>query len=76
HVFQSFAIKFEMEMIAIPEKYDDLDMARVEIILHQAEWYAVIGDLAAICLDSLQRSQDMLQNHMTVQPLNQGHISS
>lgn len=61
HVFQSFAIKFEMEMIAIPEKYEDQDMARVEIILRQAEWYAVIGDLAAICLHSLQKSWEMLQ---------------
>lgn len=67
HVFQSFAIKFEMEMIAVPEKYEDLDMARIEIILRQAEWYAVIGDLAAICLNSLRNSQEMLQrNHPAV----------
>jgi len=39
-------------------------MARVEIILRQAEWYAVIGDLAAICLNSLRNSVEILQrNH-------------
>lgn len=71
HVFQSFAIKFEMEMIAIPEKYEDPDMARVEIILRQAEWYAVIGDLAAICLNSLRNSREMLQrNHPAVDNAN------
>ncbi len=64
HVFQSFVIKFEMEMIAVPEKYEDQDMARVEIILRQAEWYAVIGDLAAVCLKSLLDSREILQkNH-------------
>lgn len=67
HVFQSFAIKFEMEMIAVPEKHEDPDMARVEIILRQAEWYAIIGDLAAICLNSLLNSREMLQrNHPAV----------
>ncbi len=76
HVFQSFVIKFEMEMIAVPEKYEDPDMARVEIILRQAEWYAVIGDMAAICLNSLLKSQEMLQRHMTIQSPNQDYISS
>lgn len=67
HVFQSFAIKFEMEMIAVPEKYEGPDMARIEIILRQAEWYAVIGDLAAICLNSLLNSREMLQrNHSEI----------
>ncbi|NLX01600.1 MAG: motility associated factor glycosyltransferase family protein [Syntrophomonadaceae bacterium] len=71
HVFQSFAIKFEMEMIAVPEKYKDPDMARIEIILRQAEWYAVIGDLAAICLNSLRNSREMLQrNHPAVDNAN------
>ena len=71
HVFQSFAIKFEMEMIAVPEKYEDPDMARVEIILRQAEWYAVIGDLAAICLNLLLNSREMLQrNHPAVDNAN------
>jgi len=62
HVFQSFAIKFEMEMIAVPEKYEDQDMARVEIILRQAEWYAVIGDLAGICLQSLKKASKQLED--------------
>jgi len=62
HVFQSFAIKFEMEMIAVPEKHEDPDMARVEIILRQAEWYAVIGDLAGICLQSLKKASKQLED--------------
>lgn len=62
HVFQSFAINFEMEMIAVPEKYEDPDMARVEIILRQVEWYAVIGELAGICLQSLVQASKQLED--------------
>ncbi len=62
HVFQSFAINFEMEMIAVPEKYEDPAMARVEIILRQVEWYAVIGELAGICLQSLVQASKQLED--------------
>ena len=60
HVLQSFHIKFEMEMIAVPEKYDDINKARVEICLRQAEWYAVIGDLSQVCLNSLKKAKTQI----------------
>ena len=57
HVLQSFHIMFEMDMAAVPEKYEDIDLARVEMCLRQVEWYAVIGDLSLVCLDSLKKAQ-------------------
>ncbi len=61
HVIQSFAIKFEMDIIAIPEKYEDEDQARVEILLRQVEWYEVVGDLSRICLTSLFKAELQLE---------------
>lgn len=64
HILQSFNIKFEMEMIAIPEKHDDRDMATVEILLRHHEWYSVVGDLAQICLNTLHKARAKLEKNM------------
>ncbi|MDD2621247.1 MAG: DUF115 domain-containing protein [Syntrophomonadaceae bacterium] len=60
HVYQSYLINHEIDNIAVPEKYDDINLARVEILLRQAESYAVIGDLANICLSSLVKARENL----------------
>lgn len=60
HVIQSFHIKFEMEVVTIPEKHDNDHLSLVEILLKQAEWYAVIGDLANICLNTLLQAKGKL----------------
>lgn len=60
HVFQSFHMQFEMDMVAVPERYEDFEHAKVEIALHQEEWYAVIGDISAICLNSLRNAYEQL----------------
>jgi hypothetical protein len=57
HVFQSFAIKHKMELVAIPEKYDNMNQSLAEAYLRQIEWYAVIGDLGNICLQSLKKAR-------------------
>lgn len=60
HIFQAFNIKFEMEMLSIPEKYDDFNRAVVDILLRQGEWFAVVGDLANICRQSLEKANQEL----------------
>ena len=60
HVLQSYHIKFEMEMISVPEKYDTINEACVEICLRQAEWYAVVGDLSQVCLNSLLKAKTQI----------------
>ncbi|MEQ8176001.1 MAG: 6-hydroxymethylpterin diphosphokinase MptE-like protein [Syntrophomonadaceae bacterium] len=62
HIFQSFAIKFEMGLYAVAEKYDDYDQARVEVLIQQIRWYAVIGKLAGICVQALQKAHKALND--------------
>lgn len=64
HVFQSFVIKFEVDMIQIPEKYDDLNLARVEILGRQIDWYAVIGELALICIRALENARHKIETRI------------
>jgi hypothetical protein len=63
HVFQSFFIKFTMDMVAIPEKYDDPDLAKVEILLRHVEWYKIMGGLVAVCLDLLLQARVKLEEY-------------
>lgn len=60
HIIQSYAIKFEMEMIAVPEKYDDYDIARSEIMLNHNRWYSVVGEIANICIELLKKAKERL----------------
>lgn len=64
HMFQSFHVKFTMDMLAIPEKYDDPDLARVEILMRYVEWYRVMGGLVAICLNSLLQAKEKLEERL------------
>lgn len=57
HIFQSYSIKFEMDNIEAMEKFNDQLLGRAQILLRYIEWYAVIGDLAGICMSSLQNSR-------------------
>lgn len=67
HVLQSFNIKFEMEMIAIPEKHNSHEKALAEITLRHGEWYSVVKDLATIMLNLLCRAEvNMLTNETRV----------
>lgn len=61
HVFQSYYVKFTMDIAAIPGKYDDPDLARVEKLMRYVEWYRVIGGLVAICLKSLLKAKEKLE---------------
>ncbi len=64
HVFQSYLVKFTMDMVAVPGKYDDPDLARVEILMRHVEWYRVIGGLVAICLQALLQAKEKLEERL------------
>lgn len=61
HVAQSFIISHNIELFAIPGKYDDDNRGQADILLRQAEWFAVNGDLASICLKSLVAARENIQ---------------
>ncbi len=60
HVFQSYTIQFEIEMSSLADKYDYQEQATAEMLLRHKEWYAVMADIAGICIGSLQNSQTKL----------------
>lgn len=62
HILQSYNIKFEMEMLAIPEKYDYDVQASAEKLLRTSEWYVTVRNIAQICLNLLEGSADTLNN--------------
>jgi hypothetical protein len=62
HIIQSFNIKFEMEMVSIPEKHDCEYAAAAEISLRNSEWYKTIGELADITLELLVQTKGKLEN--------------
>jgi len=53
HILQSYNIKFEMEILAIPEKYENNTQAYAETLLRSSEWYSVVKDLAKVSLNLL-----------------------
>lgn len=61
HVIQSYAIRHDIERHSIPGRSGDINRATVETILMQEEWYAVIGDLASICIVSLRKAYEDLK---------------
>ncbi|MQL51459.1 DUF115 domain-containing protein [Desulfofundulus thermobenzoicus] len=61
HIFQSYMIKFEMEMCAVPEKHDSPEAARAEILLYHRDWFTTTGGLAGICVGLLERAGERLE---------------
>ncbi|MEN6390246.1 MAG: 6-hydroxymethylpterin diphosphokinase MptE-like protein [Syntrophomonas sp.] len=60
HIFQSYAIKFDMDSYAVGDKYDDPAQTQAEILLRQIKWYEVIGGMVDICIKSLEKAKDKL----------------
>jgi len=61
HIFQSYMIKFEMEMCAVPEKYDSPQLARAEILLHHRDWFTTTSGLARICVGLLEKAGERIK---------------
>lgn len=64
HIVQSYIIKFEMEILAVPEKYEDKSQATAEALLMHAEFYNVIVGLINKCIDSLNKAKEILLNNI------------
>ena len=54
HIFQSYMIKFEMEMHALPEMYATVVAAQAEMLLRQVEWFRAALNLAEVTLELLK----------------------
>jgi len=60
HVIQSFNIKFEMEMQAVPGLHDNEAGALAETALRHTEWFSTIGRLADTCRKTLLKYRELL----------------
>ena len=60
HVIQSFSIKFEMTVHAIPDTHRQPAAAIAETALYHQEWFATISRLAAVCEETLHKYRDLL----------------
>lgn len=67
HIVQSFMITFQIAMEAIPGKHNDRNLANIEILSCQHEWYAVLYDLILVCLKSLADAQKRLKEKVVSQ---------
>lgn len=63
HIFQSFHIKFGIDVNALPDKHDNRDMVFVELILRYREWYSVLHDIMLISLNSLKKAREDLKSN-------------
>lgn len=66
HIFQSFNIKFEMEMIALPEKFANKETAAANLLLRHQEWYLVVTELAQVCIKALAKAKEQLEQKIAV----------
>lgn len=62
HIIQSFDIKFNIDILAIPSKYDNKLLADIEILLWQFKWYNINIRIGEISLEELQKAKDQLEN--------------
>ncbi|MCL2766154.1 MAG: DUF115 domain-containing protein [Peptococcaceae bacterium] len=60
HVIQSFTIKFEMSLHAIPDTHPQPAAAIAETALRHREWFETISKLANVCGDTLQKYRELL----------------
>jgi len=60
HVIQSFNIKFEMEIQAVPESHDNESSALAETALRHIEWFTTVGRLADTCRKTLYKYRELL----------------
>ncbi len=62
HVVQPFYVNFELQMFAIPDKYEDITQAKVEVGLHQAEWFHKIMELTKLVIIEIEDAKDKMLN--------------
>ncbi|HHV76120.1 MAG TPA: motility associated factor glycosyltransferase family protein [Syntrophothermus lipocalidus] len=63
HIIQSYAIKFEMEMLAVPENYSEEWKARAAILLSHDQWFKTVGEISNICIGLLREAKGKLSDY-------------
>lgn len=53
HIVQPYIIKFEMDMVAIPDHYENIYFAEARIAFEQRRYFNVINGIAKKCVDML-----------------------
>lgn len=61
HIFQSYNIKFEMDIYDLANQYEDLDMLKIAALLRYKKWYAVTLSIAEISLNVLKDVRQRLE---------------
>lgn len=60
HIVQPYVIKFEMDMVAIPDYYENISFAKARIAFEQRRYFDVISGIAKKCIDMLVVAQKNL----------------
>lgn len=61
HIAQSYILKFEMEMVSIPDFYDNISLAKVRILLEQRRFFNVIRGIAEKCIEMLENGKNTIK---------------
>ncbi len=60
HIIQSYNIKFEIDLNELPNKYDDHELVLAVTCIRMKEWYGVIWEIIDICLNTLNKSLEII----------------
>lgn len=57
HIIQPYLIRFEMEMIGIPDQYKDDSLAKIKVLLEHERFFITIKGIAEICVNMLNTTK-------------------
>ncbi len=60
HIIQPYHLKFTVDLHELPDIYDDKELLQAQLITRYVQWFSVIHDIIAICLNSLDDAQDKI----------------
>ncbi len=60
HIVQSYLVSSQIDAESAFGRYDDRDLAIIEVLLKQEEWFTIISDIIKTCADSLSESRKNL----------------
>lgn len=58
HIVQPYIIKFEIEMLEMPECYDDIWIAKARVSLEHKKYFLTIKEIAKICKEMLVKTRE------------------
>ncbi|OCA96803.1 motility associated factor glycosyltransferase family protein [Clostridium beijerinckii] len=62
HIIQSFEIKFNINLNALPQKHEIEELIDVEALLNHNEWYKVNVDIGSVALNELKKAKELIQS--------------